>query len=101
MTKTKKWMIKNCRPEKVFWLRDGRTLKNITEMLNALKKMDDGLFKYHVNEQKNDFANWIKDIFKQVELAQKIAPILEKGTYIAMIEETITPKKKVSKKKKK
>ena len=51
---------------------DGGTLKNVKELKKALKTMSEDVFYFHVNESKNDFANWIKDIFKMEELAQEL-----------------------------
>ena len=58
------------KPEEHFRLSSGRVLKNLNELLNALKSMDEETFEFHVNEQKNDFGNWIKDVFKDEELAK-------------------------------
>ena len=42
-------------------------------MSDALKQMDDNLFRMHANEQKNDFAKWVKDVFKNEALAAKLS----------------------------
>ena len=62
----------NIPPEKEFVLNDGRRLKNLKELLEALKTMDENLFKHHVNSVRNDFANWIKYVFKKEFLAERI-----------------------------
>lgn len=60
------------RPEECFRLSNGRVLKNLNELLNALKSMDDETFKSHADENKNDFGNWVRDVFKDEELAKLI-----------------------------
>lgn len=60
------------KPEEYFRLSNGRVLKNLNELLNALKSMDEETFEFHVNENKNDFGNWVKDVFKDEELAKSI-----------------------------
>jgi hypothetical protein len=55
-----------------FHLSSGRVLKNINELLNALKSMDHRTFEHHVNTHKNDFGNWIKHVYKDEWLASKV-----------------------------
>lgn len=65
-------ILENCKPENCFWLRNGQALKNGREMAQALKTIDNDTFRYHVNDQRNDFYNWIKDIYQDQKLAQKL-----------------------------
>jgi hypothetical protein len=58
--------------EFVFWCCDGRILKNLRELCDALGAMSDDTFAYHVNEAKNDFHNWAKDIIKDDALASDL-----------------------------
>jgi hypothetical protein len=46
-------------PEFWFHLADGRVLKSVPELLAVIKTMDDWVYNYHVNNEKNDFLNWI------------------------------------------
>jgi len=55
-----------------FYLNNGKKLKNIAELMESLKDMGQDLFSFHVNEQNNDFANWIRDVFGAKELARRI-----------------------------
>ena len=55
-----------------FYLNNGKKLKNIAELMESLKHMDQDLFSFHVNEQHNDFASWIRDVFGEKELARRI-----------------------------
>ncbi|MBN2111880.1 hypothetical protein JW707_02145 [Candidatus Woesearchaeota archaeon] len=61
-----------------FYLKDGRRLKNLFELVDALEDMQDDLFKEHVNEMKNDFSNWIKDVFGEVNVAKEIEKISDR-----------------------
>ena len=73
------------RTKHCFFLKDGRTLCNITELIVALKEMSDKEFSRHGN--KNDFAAWLGDVLAMKALAKKIQgksreetiAILEKG----------------------
>ncbi len=55
-----------------FYLNNGKKVKNIAELMESLKHMDQDLFSFHVNEQHNDFASWIRDVFGEKELARRI-----------------------------
>ncbi len=101
MAKIKSNKIKDCPPENVFWLCTGVTLKNIEELKKALKTMEDGVFNYHVNAEKNDFANWIKDIFKDIKLAERLQKVKSKEDYVKIIEgDTKKPEPKRKQKRK-
>ena len=56
-----------------FVVADGKKLKNIIELADALETMSEEIFRHHVNEAKNDFSNWVKDIFYDHSLAEDIA----------------------------
>ncbi len=60
-------------PEHYFNLANGQVLKDLTELKNALKTMDENTFSHHVNENRNDFANWVKDVIKDENLAEQIS----------------------------
>jgi hypothetical protein len=59
-------------PERGFWLCDGRTFKNLKELAEALQTMDETVWNYHVTDDKNDFANWIEDVFEEKQLGATI-----------------------------
>jgi len=60
----------------------GIRVKNLAEFLMAIKYVDAGSIYYHFYEARirlgegaGDFSKWIKDVFKRVSLAEKIASI--------------------------
>lgn len=59
-------------PEHYFVLHDGKTIKDLEELVQTLKNIDKKTFEYHVNDSKNDFANWIQYVFKSRRLAEDI-----------------------------
>jgi hypothetical protein len=59
-------------PEYYFFLVDGRPLKNLLELADAMEEMTEEAFKHHVTETKNDFAKWVHDVFGDEELAIKL-----------------------------
>ena len=59
--------------EQHFVVADGRKLKNIIELADALETMSEEIFRHHANEFKNDFSNWVKDVFYDHSLAEDIS----------------------------
>ncbi|MGV8150337.1 MAG: DUF5752 family protein [Candidatus Woesearchaeota archaeon] len=65
--------ISNKCPEgKEFILHDGKKISSIKELLECISNMSEDTFFHHVNQERNDFAKWIRDVFKKEELASKI-----------------------------
>ena len=69
LVKKRCWM----NPEHYFVLKSGESIKSLEELILFLKNMDKETFEYHVNDAKNDFANWMRYVFKASKLADKIA----------------------------
>ncbi|MFH1849737.1 MAG: hypothetical protein ABH879_06125 [archaeon] len=58
--------------DRVFWLNDGRVLRNIRDLSSALADMGPGVFQHHVNCERNDFVNWIRDVVCDKTLVKAI-----------------------------
>ena len=63
------YSVKEVPPEFNFWLCDGRVIRSLFELSDAFKSIPSEVFAYHANSQKNDFADWIRDIVKDQQLA--------------------------------
>jgi hypothetical protein len=59
-------------PDFHFNLADGTPIKSIQGLKDSLNTMDDNSFNQHVNDEKNDFAEWIRIVYKNNELADKL-----------------------------
>ena len=79
--------------DKRFWVCDGSVIKNIDELINTLRSMNDDIFRYHVNENKNDFYNWIRDVIGDRFLANQIKEAKDRAE-TAEIVENLSKKKK-------
>jgi Tol biopolymer transport system component len=64
--------IPNISSDKFFYAQDGSVIKHIGELPDALRNMHPDVFSFHVNEEKNDFYNWVKDVFDHSRLARNI-----------------------------
>ena len=69
-------------PDKYFYLHSGGVIKSLHELWAILKNMEEHVFNHHVNEEKNDFANWIRHVFQREELADDIQHVKERDEII-------------------
>jgi thioredoxin reductase len=58
--------------KKFFYLKDGRSFKSIAELAAQMDKFSDDIFNAHVTADRNDFANWIRDVFKEEHLSDAL-----------------------------
>ena len=65
-------LSQHIKPEHYFMLFNGTQLRNLQELSDSLKHMDMNVFYRHVNNNTNDFANWVNDIMGLSDLAQNM-----------------------------
>ncbi|MBN2518101.1 MAG: hypothetical protein JXB14_04605 [Candidatus Altiarchaeota archaeon] len=65
-------------PEELFFAKDGRVLRNLWELEEFLRNVDDETFAHHVNEERNDFAEWVWEVVQDYELGRMIAETTQK-----------------------
>ena len=77
----KKTVGKKKQPEKAlvcaaegdcFWTTDGKILANLEDLAAAFAIMDDEVFLYHANKQKNDFADWTESVLSDADCAASL-----------------------------
>lgn len=67
---------------KYFYLNDGRAFKSVKELADALRELPKEVFEHHVSDKKNDFADWIKAVFKEEHLSVALKKVhTRKQTY--------------------
>ncbi|MBN2454102.1 hypothetical protein JXB11_01000 [Candidatus Woesearchaeota archaeon] len=54
------------------WLSDGRVVKNIEELAEAVKTMKNKAFKEHVTKEKNEISEWVREIAGNPDLAAEL-----------------------------
>lgn len=81
--------LKDVHPEHVFRLKSGSTVKNMYELANELATMDEEVFSHHVNEERNDFYNWILHIIRDEHLAKVFSEIKDRRLMLAAVEKRI------------
>ncbi|MEK6947787.1 MAG: hypothetical protein AABX19_00935 [Nanoarchaeota archaeon] len=58
--------------DEVLLLANNRTVSSIKGLYILLQKLDDKIFYAHVNEEKNDFYNWVRDVYQDKKLADDL-----------------------------
>ena len=59
--------------DKRFWCQDGKVIKNLGELEEALGNMSDETFRHHAGEVRNDFSNWTRDVVGDEKLARDLS----------------------------
>ncbi len=72
-------------PEKFFILHSGRAIKSLAELERELRIADDSTFGYHVGNGKNDFADWIRDVWDDKGLAEQVRPINDRKELVEFL----------------
>lgn len=73
-----------------FYFKNGEKAENLSQLEDALSDMTDEEFSFHVNKDKNDFANWINDCLKNEELAEALRTTTGKEDTIDIIQQELT-----------
>lgn len=72
-------------PKKHFYLHDGGSLSSLDELFAELQTMDTRVWEHHVNESRNDFANWVREVMKDRFLAKNIEMVKEKDDLLKLL----------------
>lgn len=72
---------------KAFITANGEKLYSLKDLLEALERMDEPTFRYHVNSKKNDFQNWIREVLYDKRLARALRWTTTRETTIKKINE--------------
>jgi hypothetical protein len=65
-------------PDKYFVMCNGVVLKNVKELALVIEDLTEWELRQHVNSHRNDFSAWIRDVFGDTVLAEKIKNIKDK-----------------------
>ena len=58
--------------DRVFWCCDGGIVVSMRQLGEALNIMADETFTYHSNDERKDFACWVKDVIGDEKLARDL-----------------------------
>ena len=71
----KKHIFGSSPAEKRFMVANGRLLNDLKDLAEALEEMGEDTYYHHVNDARNDFSNWIGEVLKEKDLAEKMGGI--------------------------
>jgi hypothetical protein len=71
--------------EQSFHLSNGKVLRSFNELVDYVKEMPTEVYNYHVNDLKNDFANWINDVINEPKLAKALQRVKKQETFAKKI----------------
>ena len=70
---------------KHFWFADGRKAASLDDMKNIIKDITEDTFRFHVNDNKNDIAEWIKNVIKDKGLSEKLKKSTSHAEHIKVL----------------
>ncbi|MEM4396906.1 MAG: DUF5752 family protein [Candidatus Woesearchaeota archaeon] len=82
-------IISHCDEAYAFILANGIKLYSLNDLKDALEIMPEDIYRSHVTPYRNDFSNWIRDVFKDYILAERITKAMNKEEAAKMIEKRI------------
>ena len=59
--------------DKCFFCHDGCVSRNLHQLTECLAHMTEDSYRHHVTPLKNDFSNWVRDVFGDDKLANDLA----------------------------
>jgi len=84
-----KELLNDVKEEHTFWLNNGKSLSNLKELYKELRRMDDKTFSHHVNESKNDFYNWVKDVYNNKKLSDDLLECTSKEAVLFCLRDNL------------
>jgi len=91
-----KRILSTVRPQKSFWVNNGPIVNNLKTLPKIINEMNDAQFMYHVNKDKNDFSDWIRDILGDKKLSNELRKCKIKKTFIDVLKKRIEELRKTS-----
>jgi hypothetical protein len=83
-------VLKHVPDEKRFYCHDGKILNNIYDLKTALETVSGHTYNYHVNDEKNDFARWAREVLGDDKLAKDLAKMQEQKGSAVLVAERIS-----------
>ena len=82
--------LKNVSPQNNFVLSNGRVIENLDSLYFVLRDSDDSIFYYHVTNERNDFANWIKYCIFYDALYYKLVNMRQKNDFLDVLSKELS-----------
>jgi|GEM_PF-2621633 len=82
-------ILSDVKPEYHFITKDGKRIKNLYQLHKSLLTMDDVIFNHHVNAERNDFYNWVRDMYGDDKLKSAVLKCKTKKELAQKIKEEL------------
>lgn len=82
-------MLADVSHDKHFKLKIGAEIASLIELGEVLEIISDDTYNHHANAKKNDFARWVRDVFFDSELAEKLEKTGSKGKAAKIVRERV------------
>ena len=89
-----KRFLGNVPDDKKFWVNNGPVLSSLGELLDAFPSLNQESFSHHVNKERNDFSNWIREVVGDKQLADEISKAKTKYSALKKLKERLNSLKK-------
>ena len=76
-----------------FYATNGSILKSLEDMHLFLENTDEETFFNHVNKDKNDLANWARDVLKEKRLSKKMFKTIDRDEMTVFVGEKVESSK--------
>ena len=83
------WLLREVPDDQALWLCNNATVQSMVELADTLECLDDTTFRYHVQRSQNDFAQWIRHVVGDRDLAREIARVKTKETLARKVEKRL------------
>lgn len=76
-----------------FYVNHGPRINSVKELADALDNgsISDDSFNYHINNNNNDFVNWILGVYQDEKLAKALKRVKSKKTFVKKINDELKP----------
>jgi len=75
--------------DKRFFCQDGCVSNSLTELVSCLNHMTEETFSHHATSWKNDFSNWVRDVFGDEKLANDLNKVSNPAEAAKIVRERI------------
>ena len=83
-------LLSNVPEHHVFICCDGRLIRSIRDLGKTLAHMNEDVFKYHANHDKNDFSRWVRNVIGDEKLAKDLSQADSKNKTLKELSRRIT-----------
>ena len=82
---TKSHALRSVTGTLTFKLANGREVSSLFELAHVFDNLEENIYQYHANEGKNDFAEWITNVFKSKPLAEAIRALPKRDAQVKIL----------------